>query len=162
MDRKKYKELKITHRFLSECGLDVPHELLISLSKMILEEEKRRLHKRLENMSDEDLAAMESKARHTIRVTTSDGLLIKSKTNLLTFQNVLLHIGLERVFTLHPHVGKTPVLVKDETRKRKKLSGYKSLAPGYFVYKSLVAADILKILHETDEALQLDFDIELI
>ena len=40
MNSKKYKELKIAYTYLSGCGLNVPRELLLELSRRIMIELK--------------------------------------------------------------------------------------------------------------------------
>jgi len=162
MNAKKFKELKITQRFLSECGLDVPHELLVRLSEMILEEEKRRFDHRLERMSEEELVALDNKRLSTVKVKTPDGLLLRSKTNAQTFPLVLNYIGLERVAQLNLHIGQYPIVVVDPTQQKTKRARYQLIKPGYFVFKTSSSAQIVNALTKIDEALQLNLDIEVV
>lgn len=160
MNSSKFKELKITHRFLSESGLQVPQELLLTLSGMITEEEHRRQRRRIERMSDDELAALDNKSCHSIKVTTPEGLLIRSRTNMQTFRYVLEHIGLDRVNVLQVKVGRHPVVVVAPARKR--LKGYIAVRPGYFVLKENASDTIASVLRQIDRMLRLNLEIELV
>lgn len=161
MNAKKYRELKVAHRYLSECELCVPHGLLVELSQQILEEDRRRRAARMAKMSDEELALLDRRVSRTVRVCTSDGLLIQSRTNAATFGRALSYIGLERIHALGLNIGSHPLLAK-EPSPRKRRRGYERLAPGFLVYRSLDSARMVRVLQEIDEALRLSLHIELV
>lgn len=160
MNSSRLKELKITYRFLSESGLNVPNELLRTLSESIIEEENRRHSRRIERMSDDELAALDNKSCHSVRVITPEGLLIRSRTNMQTFRYALEHIGLDRVNVLQVKVGRHPVVVVAPARKR--LKGYIAVRPGYFVLKENASDTIAAVLRQVDQMLQLNLEIELV
>lgn len=160
MTTTKFKELKITQRFLLESGLDVPRDLLLQLSQMIADEDKRLREHRINRMSDEELAAWDSKSAHSVRVTTVEGLLIRGRSNMETFRYVLEHIGLDEVNTLQLKIGKRPVVIVNP--KRKRISGYIAIRPGYFVLKEKSSENIGRILREIDQRLRLNLDIEFV
>ena len=162
MKRSKYKELCITYKYLTECELNVPDELLVSLSNLIKEEEELRKAKRLKSMSEEDFEFIDDKIKHSVRVTTKDGLIIKGKKNAQTFKLILDHIGLEILNNYNFKIGSHPIIYHDISLKRKRKTKYLFVRPGFFVYSTGSSSNIVKVLRQIDEALLLNLNIELI
>lgn len=162
MQKYKFKELCIAHKFLTECDLPVPKELLIALSGLIRDEQERRRAKRIEKMSEEELALLDEKTKHSVRVTTEEGILIKAKKNHDTFLLALERIGLEMLAEYDFKIGRHPIIYFDKTLKKTRMAKYKFVKPGFFVYKTGSSANIIKVLREIDSTLQLNMDVELV
>lgn len=161
MNSKKYKELKITYTYLSGCGLNVPRELLLELSRRIMAEEKRRSQKRMENMSDEELALRDQRQGHSVCVTIDGDWYFHTKRNYTTLVAVLQHIGLPKVHALGLLVGRQPLVHHDPTLQRRLRAGYKLVCPGFFVYNVSAANKIVQVLEQIDQLLHLNMEIEL-
>lgn len=113
-------------------------------------------------MSEEELALLDEKTKHSVRVTIEDGILIKANKNIDTFQIVLNRIGLERLAEYEFKIGRHPIICYDQTLKKTRMTKYKFVKPGYFVYKTSSSSNIIKVLREIDNALHLNMDVELV
>lgn len=155
------KDLRTTYRVLSHIDADVPKELLIDIAERIRRKESIKLSNRIARMTEEDLIHFQDIQHHRIRIDLPDGRIIQEKTNDMTFIVALKEAGPAKIFLLGITVKKKPLIV-NLPEDRKQLVGHKYLVPGYFVIRGIKSAERLKLLERIDNALQLDWKIQLI
>lgn len=162
MNSRELKQLRTTLRFLTECKLDVPKDLLVALSDMLRQEESTRRQRHMDRMTEEQLERYDHRRLCSVMVTTSDGRIIRSRTNALTFRCVLEEVGLERLAMMGFIMGSKPIVFHDPSMAKKRKSGYVLSRPGYFVYKASSAREIAEVLTIIDETLHLDLQIQVV
>jgi len=158
----KLKDLKITYNTLTELEHPVPKELIVHIASLIREVEGRNLERKLNRMSEEELIALESRQRRTLRINTPDGRIIQKKVNEATFRTAMAELDAENVSALGLTIGRKPLVVFDATMKRQRIKGYAFLKPGFFVISKSTAEEKFRALNDIDTALELDWDIDLV
>ena len=148
-------------RVLESLDIEVPNDLLAELSRRIRLEEDMRSSRKIDRMSEEDLITYENRKRTSLRVNLPDGRLLHFRTNDQTFEAALREIDLESLKTVDLRVRNHPMLLFDASGKRQRMTGYKFVCPGLFLYRKTTAMEKLTALQRLDEALQLNMDIEL-
>lgn len=154
------KDLRTTYRVLSKIDEKVPQQLLISLAERIKAEEKSREYRKIAKMSEEDLIHYQAMQKRRLRVNLPDGRIIQEKTNENTFYAALRELVFPDVLALNLHRKGKPLFVGFD-KPRKQLVGHKYLHDGCFVVRSLKSDERLNLLQRLDEALQLNWEIEL-
>lgn len=157
-----YKELRVTHRFLSECDLAVPRELMVEISRLLQEEQQRRHQRKLNRATEEQLIRMHNKPMRILQIMMADGMLVRGATNAQTYLDALEEIGLDRLLEFDFRYGKHAVLIYDPTLKRRRIQGYWFLRPGYFVCRLKDSRAMAKVLDTIDRTLQLNMQIKLV
>lgn len=158
----KLRDLKITYNTLTELDYEVPKVLLVHIADLIRETEGRMLERKMSRMSEEDLIAMQSRQRRTLRINTPDGRIIQKRVNEATFRAAMAELDAEEVSALGLVIGRKPVVIFDLSMKRQRLKGYAFLKPGYFVIAKSATEEKIRVLSDIDTALELDWDIELL
>lgn len=155
------KDLRTTYRILSKIDFPVPQELLVTLANKIKEEEKSRTYRKIARMSEEDLIRYQSLHKRHLRINLPCGRIIEEKINENTFYSALKEIDFAQILTLNIQCKGKPCFVGFK-EPRKQLNGYKMLRESCFVLRGIKPDERLKLLHRLDEALQLNWDIELL
>lgn len=155
------KDMRTALRVLESLDIEVPCNLLAELSQRIRREEDMRSSRKMDRMSEEDLITYGSRKRTSLRVNLPDGRLLHFRTNDQTFEAALREIDLERMKTVDLRIKGRPLLLIDDSRKRQRITGYKYVCPGLFVYRKTTSQEKLTALQQLDVALQLNMDIEL-
>lgn len=140
---------------------DVPQELLREVAQTIREQEKVARVRKLNRMDEEQLIAFTNKRRTTIRVNLDDGSFIQHRTNDMTFLAALQRLDNEVLKNAAYKVRRHPVIVVDETRRRKRIPNYLPVRDGIFVYRKMTAAEKMKFLNYLDELYYLNWIVEL-
>ena len=155
------KDMRTALRVLESLDMEVPCHLLAELSRRIRQEEDMRSSRKIDRMSEEDLIAYGSRKKTSLRVNLPDGRLLHFRTNDLTFEAALREIDLEQMKTVDLRLKGRPMLLFDDSRRRQRITGYKYVCPGLFVYRKTTSQEKLTVLQRLDVALQLNMDIEL-
>lgn len=155
------KDMRTTLRVLESLDMQVPNALLAEISQRIRREEQLRDSRRMNRMSEEDLISYDNRKKTSLRVNLPDGRLLHFRTNDQTFEAALREIGAERLSKVDLRVKTHPLLLFDATGKRCRITGYKFVAPGLFVYRKTTTQEKLSALQQIDETLQLNIDLEI-
>lgn len=155
------KELKIAYNVLTEIDYDVPADLLVLLADSIRVNEEKAHVRRISRMTEEDLIRLQNKPQRTLRINTPDGLLFHKRTNEETFRAAIRSLSAKQVHELGLRLRTKEWVVKDSTGKRQRLKGYVPLEAGYFLLAKSTIKEKQRMLAIVDNALQLDWDIQL-
>lgn len=153
------REMRIALDVLATLEADVPNEIMLELSGKIREREEKRLSRRLNRMSEEELIRYSAKTRTTLRVITDDGRLIQAKTNDITFVNALRLVGKDRLLCYSARKGRKPIIVHDPTENHNRHKQYLLVGDGVLVHGRLTAAEKKRVLDQLDERYELGWTI---
>lgn len=155
------KDLRTTYRVLSKFDEPVPQSLLVALADKIKAEEKSRTYRKIARMTEEDLIRFQATPKRRLRINLPDGRIIQEKKNENTFFLALKEIDFNDLLSQHIILRGMPLFVGFK-EKRKQLTHYKMLKESCFVLRSVKPEERMSLLKKLDEALQLNWDIELI
>lgn len=157
------KEMRVTLNVLAALDLKVPDEVLIELSNRIQEQEKVKLVRRVNRMTEEQLIKYENRPRTTLRVILADGRLVQGRTNDATFLMALKELPREWLTTCDYKVRRHPLIVTDDSGKRKRFKYYLPLDDdGIYVFMKTTAVVKSQILRYFDELYHLGWEIAVI
>lgn len=157
------KDLKTALRVLGTLDTEVPREVFIEISQRIRNKETANEERRMKNMSEEELVRHENRTRRILRVNTLDGRILQERTNDATFLLALQEAGKDQLNAIeHLVVRNHPLFIHDLSGKRKRITNYKMIQSGLFVFNKTKTSEKLYILKQLDSQLQLNWDIQLI
>lgn len=163
MSDQRLKDLKTTLRVLGKLDTEVPKEILIEISQKILSKEAAKEEQRMKRMSEEELVRHEKRTRRILRVNTFDGRILQEKTNESTFLLALQEAGMDQLEAIdHLILRHNPLFIHDSSGKRKRISNYRMLRPGLFIFKKTKTEEKVRILKQLDSQLQMNWDIQLL
>lgn len=153
-------DLKKAYNVLCDLDYSVPQALLVHISDRIRTTEHRNVERRKSRMTEEQLIRWENRKMHAIRIILPDGRMIQRKNNQATFLEAIREIGPERIASLNLKIGRNPVILKDETQKRRYFRNHVFIKPGYFLVGKTTTMQKAAILRTLDDRLRLGLEIE--
>lgn len=156
------KDLHTTLSVLQRLDCDVPGELLCNIAQSIREKEKTARVRKLNRMDEEQLIAFTNKRKTTLRVNLDDGSFIQHRTNDSTFEAALMTFGLDKLRNVTYKVRRHPIVILDESGRRKRIPSYQPLGQGLFFYRKTTAVEKVAFLAYLDELFCLNWIVELI
>ena len=163
MSKQRLKDLKTALRVLGDLDTEVPREVFIEISQRIRNRETANEERRMKRMSEEELVLHERRTRRILRVNTFDGRILQEKTNDATFLLALQEAGTDQLRAIeHLVVRNHPLFIHDLSGKRKRITGYKMIQSGLFVFNKTQTSEKLYILKQLDSCLQLNWEILLL
>ena len=158
------KDLRTAYRVLTrlpQADTLVPHALLVTLADSIKAEEKSRAYRKIARMSEEELIRHQTSVKRRLRINLPDGRIIQERTNEATFLSALREVDFAALQTLGLKQKGVPLFVGFDV-PRHQLTGYKTLRESCFVLRTIKPADRISLLRTIDEALRLEWDIEML
>lgn len=158
MRKLRLSELRKTYDVLNRLDTDVPKSLLVYLSDMIQETEQEQNKSKRQKDTKQALGQRKTKIRK-LKVIKSDGILIKEKSNLLTYMHAIVDAGIPEVSSLDIRFAKQNIVIFDISEKKKLIKGYKRFGTSGFIRKIDSFETQFRILNTINRQLNLKWKI---
>lgn len=158
MRKLRLSELRKTYDVLNRLDTDVPKSLLVYLSDMIQETEQEQNKSKRQKDTKQALGQRKTKIRK-LRVIKSDGILIKEKSNLLTYMHAIVDAGIPEISNLDIKFAKQNIVIFDMSQKKKLIKGYKRFGTSGFIRKIDSFETQFRILNTINRQLNLKWKI---
>lgn len=158
MRKLRLSELRKTYDVLNRLDTDMPKSILVYLSDMIQESEQEQNKSKRQKDTKQALGQRKTKIRK-LKVIKSDGILIKEKSNLLTYMHAIVDAGIPEVCNLDIRFAKQNIVVYDMSEKKKLIKGYKRFGTSGFIRKIDSFETQFRILNTINRQLNLKWKI---
>lgn len=158
MRKLRLSELRKAYDVLNRLDTDVPKSLLVYLSDMIQEKEKEQNESKKQKAAKPTLEQRKAKIRK-LKVIKADGILLKEKSNLLTYMHAIVDAGIPEVSNLDIRFAKQNIVIFDLSEKRKLIKGYKRFGTSGFIRKIDSFETQFRILNTINRQLNLKWKI---
>ena len=158
MRRPGLKALRTTIYTLSGIGYNVDEGLLVHLTDLLRNEEERLKQRRLDKMSDEELAAADRAKPRRLRVYRRDGSIIPGKKSIDVFIKAILESQATFEELSPIRVKKKPLVIKRTAGR--KMKGYCILCDDNCIYRGCRTEEMVDILERIDEQRAMYWEIE--
>lgn len=158
MRKLRLSELRKTYEVLNMLDTDVPKSLLVHLSDLIQEKEQEQKQKKEHKQVLTNSCKSSSKIRK-LKVIRNDGILIKEKSNMLTFMHAIVDAGIPEVSNLNIQFAKQNIVILDSSETKKLIKGYKRFGTNAFIRKIESFETQFRILNTINKQLELHWTI---